>query len=256
MSKIRYAVLLLLSVLMLFCMACDEAEEYENTENVSEISEEESMEDSEVVYVTAEEYREFYGLSEDFVPPEYLEEYLVAHPRTFEMLTQCNDYVSVEYFYNEGHVFGCNINELINGKKMYATEEDDFSDVTHIIIKTYQLVAGTENEYISYTYVIDRERNMYYRHRGNGAEYDYTKSDNAYEMDDENIDTLLGELKGIIKPEWIKTEYIDSYKVTEWKLYLVKEDETVIAYTGYDPDEEGHPGFGEWLDKIQEYKGQ
>ena len=249
MKKIRYIGFVLLLVVLLFAVACDETEEQENTENVSEISEEESMEDSEVVYVTAEEYREFYGLSEDFVPPEYLEEYLVAHPRTFEMLTQCNDYVSVEYFYNEGHVFGCDVSELINGNRRYATEEDDFTDVTHIILQCEEPINGTEFHQ-SYSIIIDKERNMYYLDLGDIAIYDYTKSEFSRYMDTETIDTLLEELRGLIIPEWEEPETLAAHNHVRWRLFLVKEDETVIEYTGYDPDEEGHPGFHEWFDKV------
>lgn len=245
MKKKAFIVLLSLAILLVVMVACEENLEGE-TDIESIYEGEREME--EVVYVTAEEYMEFYGLTEEnFVPNEYLCIYLEEHPRTYEILESWNDYYIVLDFYNEGHVFGCNISELCGGEKINITENDDFSDVTHIIIRCTEAIKGTEFTQ-EYNMVIDVNTDMYYY---NGKDSDYTKADAIKQLTDEDTDELLSELRSIITPKWEQPESLNSYHHIRWNLYLVKEDGSVIYYWGYTPDEEGHPGFHDWFVKVQ-----
>ena len=245
MKKKAFIVLLSLAILLVVMVSCEENLEGE-TDNESIYEGEREME--EVVYVTAEEYMEFYGLTEEnFVPIEYLEEYLQEWPMTYEMLKKGNDYLNVIGFYNEGHIFGYNILNLIDRECVFASEDEDFSTVKHIILWDNTAVTGTEYSQ-SNIVVIDIVNEKYYY---NANKMDFTDAEVIKNINDEIIDELLSELRSIITPKWEQPESLNSYHHIRWNLYLVKEDGSVIYYWGYTPDEEGHPGFHDWFVKVQ-----
>ena len=216
-------------ICMMMCVACNT---YDNKEGP---------------YITAEEYIELYNIDEESLPKEYIVHYLSVNKLTVDELDGKDTIQDILNMYNSRINKGFDINDLTAGKHIFLTENDNLSDVTHIILRYEESIEGTEFVN-SCLIVIDAESNKYYY---DANEWNYTDAGANLVLSEDAVNALRLELSNIVSDKWENPEFYDIYSHIWWNLYLIRADGTVYYYKGCDPDEEGHPGFHDWFVKVQ-----
>ncbi len=79
---------------------------------------------------------------------------------------------------------------------------------------------------------------------------DYTTEENVRDVTQENMREYLQQLRSIITDEWEQYHQVENKEYT-WKLYIVKEDSSLIYYEGESVDETCHPGFAQWCRNLE-----
>lgn len=260
----------IIGIMMLLCtflVACEgrevnqEIQDEMGDNTMNELQQEvETKEDIDVTNETSEErisaeelvdvsdFMDYYKMQNEDVPTDYIIAFIEDKQLTKEMLGDLNYGEMVIKMYERGVIFGTKITDLINGEVVSLSEEDDFSDVEYIVICKELYENGTDMS-SEENVVLEVENRKIYITQKSVLDV-YTSEENAREVSQEDITAYVQQLRNIITDNWTQYHQVED-KVYDWRLYIVKNDGSVIYYEGEAIDEDNHPGFEEWCKSIE-----
>ena len=192
-------------------------------------------------YVSAEEFMNYYGLTEEEVPVKYVEWHLQMLPLEQFQLSEYNYANSILDLYEDTKY---SLDRYDYYERDYEYNQEKFQNCRFMFVEYSEpWVDGVSAHVIT----IDMENNILYY---NGISVDYTKAEITIELDEESIEQVLDDLFILVTPEW--EEHDNDYSKLWWKVYLVEEENKVIYFEGYMNDEETTPGFTDWLQSLHE----
>jgi len=166
---------------------------------------------------------------------------------TKDMLGELNYDQMLIKMYERGLTFGTKIIDLIQGEVISLSDNDDFSDVAYIVLSKEQYLDGTDTS-VEENVILEVENQKLYI-TSQTVNEDYTTSENVRALSGESIREYVQQLRSIITDEWQQYHHIEN-KECSWKLYIVKEEGSLIYYEGESVDEMNHPGFEDWCKNL------
>jgi hypothetical protein len=222
--------------------------------------EETSADDSENMQeecVSAEYFMEFYSLTEDDVPAEYVQSFIDFYKVTEALLIDddqkgrhMKDYVLNDYA--NGEVFGYNINYIFQGPGSTETLSD-YMKQAEVIMFRFGMHYGSELAYEEIMVIDLKEGNIYYSRE---ASDDYIDFEMAAKLSDDDVEAVRQELPNHIEENKGLGNY-GGYCDYTFMIKMLAEDGTVRYYDGNQGDEEHFPGFDQyWMSLYKTYFGE
>lgn len=199
--------------------------------------------------VSTVEFIEYYQMQENDVPSDYLAAFIQHRQLTMDSLGERAYDAMVKKLYERGVTFGSTITDLISGKVVQLSQEDDFTDVAYIVINKDIYMDGTDMS-APQNIVLEVDNRKIYITQKNVTD-DYTTEENVRDISEQDIKECLQKLRSMITADWNSGHEVEG-KTYGWRLHIVKHDGSVISYQGEGIDEVFHPGLEQWFQTFFE----
>lgn len=201
--------------------------------------------------VSVKKFMDFYVISEEQIPVEYIEAFIDEYDITEEQLGIGNIKELLMHSYQSGKVFGHNVNRIFDGPESEESLEKyiEKMEVLHIRFDRYY------GEYSSREHmVIDlKEKKIYYSELD---VQDYTSYDMSADLSDEDVESIREELPKHID-ESIGYSKPEVYGEYSFGIFMNATDDTTKAYYGDIGEPEAFPDFDEyWRGLYKKYFGE
>lgn len=199
--------------------------------------------------VSADEFLTYYHMDKGTVPLDYLEAFIAYRQLTKESLSERNYDVMVKKMYDKGVSFGDSIIGLISGSEISYDVQDDFTDVTYIIINKDIYEYGTDLATMQ-NIILDVKNNKIYE--VGDMNTDYAANGKTKEISEQSATDCVEKLRTMITDDWKEFHPVADDKTYSFKIYVVKQNGTLICFEGEGIDEVYHPGLEEWIQSLQQ----
>ncbi len=245
-------ILLMLCMVSLItgCGSADSTDNCDTDENAGILQETDYSENGELNLITADEFLEYYNLTEADVADYDLEGMIDDYSITSDDLPERDWYFKLKNDARLGIEYGCNMERLIRKQTRPATAEDDFSTARYIVYEVH--IDNKDETYTFENVVIDiEEKKIYYLCNL----YDYFDAEVVKDMDDETFDKIISILEEMELPEWENNINYERYgSKYYWELFVLMNKQDVIRYTGSITEEDDMEAkFDDFKTFIDEY---
>jgi hypothetical protein len=204
--------------------------------------------------VTAEYFMEFYSLTEDEVPIEYVQSYIDFYNLTEAVLVDdaqkgrhIKDYLLNDYA--NGEVFGYDINYIFQGPRS-AESLSDYMKQAEVIMFRFGMHYGSELATPEIMVIDLKEGNIYYTRECEGNYIDFEMT---AKLSDDDVEAVRQELPNHIEENKESGDF-GGYSDYTFMIKMLAADGTVRYYDGNQGDEEHFPGFDEyWMNLYKTY---
>lgn len=215
--------------------------------------------EAQVEYVTAEEFMEYYSITEDQVPADYVQAFLDDCPLTMDDLKR-DKTENLKYYlltdYENGIIYGYNINRIFRGRKASDEALSEYMKQAEVILFDFSMHDGSELAYGRVMVIDLREGKIYFSH-GREKEYtqDYINFELAAALSEDDIAAIRKELPAHIGEDKGVGDFgMDDYGIS---IRMLAADGTVKYFDGHSGQEEYFPGFDEyWKGLYKKYFGK
>ena len=258
-----YTVHIIFVCLLLFLLiGCENAREVEDSkqdyskeiETAKEIeTSEEGGEQSLNQIISCEKFMEYYGISENDVPKEYVEafiwEYLIR-----DDITQKDEKkvfgTQVQTDYKNGVKYGVNLGKIFRGPSSQLPI-DEYMKNADIISIEFGLKDETGTNQLDML-VIDLKNQKMYQSNNNISDSNYTNIENAVNLSEEDVKAIREEL-----PSHISEDGQGNYGVSKEYSFIIRmkaDDYSTKFFNGDCGDELHFPGFDDyWKSLYKKY---
>ncbi len=245
------AKLIVIATILLFLLSgCSNNGKRGSEENMSSTSINNT--DDRAEQVSAKEFMEYYSITDEQVPVEYVESYIDEFNVTKDQLEKWNLGADVKSAYELGLVYGYNVNKIFQGSG--STEPiADYMKQAEVVQFYFGMHYGSELAY-GESMVIDlKEGKMYYTRKNID---DYINYELSAELTATDVEGIRSELPTHIE----ENKGVGDYGMSGDYTFMIKmnaADGTVKYYDGNQGDEEHFPGFDEyWKGLYKKYFGE
>ena len=213
----------------------------------------------EIVYATAEEFMEYYDISEEQIPKEYIQQFIKYYYVTpdeleeFDKYSGQSPYVLLIDNYDEGVNYKYLVASIFQGP---GSDEAlvDYIDKAEVICIEFGMHYGSELAYGECMTIDLREGKLYY---SRSSEDDYSKSDLCVDLSEEDMALIRKELPNHIEENKGVTDFGGSDADYNFMINMRATDDSTKYYVGNQGDEENFPGFDEyWMGLYKKYFGE
>ncbi len=260
--------MVILTTVMLLMTGCDQNADKvgDDSSNTTAVTTSEEKNDGlkdnsegsseEIVYATAEEFMEYYDISEDQIPKEYIQQFIKYYYVTPDQL----DGRSGELLYD---IFADDLDEGVNYKYLISrifqgpgSEEAlvDYLDKAEVIYIEFGMHYGSELAYGECMTIDLREGKLYY-----AREFldDYSTSELCVDLSEKDMASIREELPNHIGKGADSADFGSSDSDYNYIIKMRATDDTTKMYLGNEGDEENFPGFDDyWMGLYKKYFGE
>lgn len=263
MGKMRTGMIILLCALLVGCTGGENEGEVDESRNVEQEENEAVGNDTEESgnvkeakgenaergeLVSAGEFMDYYGMEEGEIPEDYLEDFISYRQLTKGDLSGLNYDVMAGELYERGVTFGKKVTDLLAGEETELSKDDDFSDVAYVVMLKEVYVNGTDMAQMRAS-VLEVESGKVFV--TDNVTNDYEAEECVRELSNGEVSECFLELRDMITEEWNTYHSVEGKKY-DWRLHIVKENGSIISFSGEGPDEKWYPGFMQWCEDYME----
>ncbi len=224
-----------------------------NTENIVEGTNNSSTSHGEKEQkVTADEFMEYYSITEEEIPKEYVQSFLDEYDVTSDDMEDETVYSVLVAAYENGNTYGHDVNKIFKGPKSQDPLVH-YIKRAEVIEFSFGMHYGSEKASSESMVINLKERKIYYTR---GSEVDYTKYELSSELTTEDVESIRETLPTHIAEDKGQTDF-GGYGNYTFRIKMVATDETTKYYEGNHGDEEYFPGFDKyWKGLYKTYFGE
>lgn len=212
--------------------------------------------EAKVEYVTAKEFMEYYSITEDQIPADYVQAYIDDGRITMDDLERDEmEYIKghLLWSYESGFVYGYNVHSIFRGEKS-DEKLSEYMKQAEVILFDFQMLYG-EWGYGEMMVIDLRESKIYFDHCWDG-EYseDYIKWKYVAELSEDDIAVIRQELPKHIKKNGGRAPARWDYTI---RIRMLAADGTTKYFEGDGGNEKYLPGLdGYWKELYKKYFGK